>query len=181
MSPRRRFAPGQGLLLVPAARRAWRLMVVSVAAAVCMAVAVTVSSVVLVSHESHRQADRREQAVKSYVEWFMTQFTTLDPFHANAYVTRVLAQATGDFAKHFTDKANEIILSVARAEPTTGTVLEVGVERWNDDNSARMLVVTEVTSKSPDEKQVVENTSRWTATAKQEGNQWKISDLQQVI
>jgi Mce-associated membrane protein len=38
-----------------------------------------------------------------------------------------------------------------------------------------------VTSKSPDEKQVVENTNRWTATAKQEGSQWKISNLLQVI
>jgi Mce-associated membrane protein len=177
------FAPGQGSLLVPPARRAWRARrpsLIAVASAVCMAVAITVSTVVMVSHESHRQADRRDQAVKSYVEWFMTQFTTLDPFHANAYVTRVLAQATGDFAKHFTDKANEIILEVARAEPTTGTVLDVGVERWNDDGSARVLVVTEVTSKSPDEKQVVENTNRWTTTAKQEGNQWKISDLQKV-
>ena len=178
MSPRRKFAPGQGLLLVPATRR---LIIVALASAVCVAMAITVSTIALISHESHRQSDRREQAAKSYVEWFMTQFTTLDPFHANAYVTRVLAQATGDFAKHFTDKANEIILSVARAEPTTGIVLEVGVERWNDDSSARMLVVTEVTSKSPDEKQVAESTSRWTATAKQEGNQWKISDLQQVI
>ena len=180
MSPRRKFAPGQGLLLVPTAQRAWRLMVVALASAVCMAVAITVSTLVLISHDAQRQADRREQAAKGYVEWFMTQFTTLDPFHANAYVTRVLAQATGDFAKHFTDKANQIIVQVARAEPTTGTVLEVGLERWNDDGSARMLVATEVTSKSPDEKQIVESTNRWTATAKQEGNQWKISDLQQM-
>ncbi|MEI7714973.1 MAG: mammalian cell entry protein, partial [Mycobacterium sp.] len=131
MSPRRKFAPGQGLLLVPTARRAWRLMVVALASAICMAVAITVSASVLSSHDAHRKVDRREQAAKGYVEWFMTQFTTLDPFHANAYVTRVLAQATGDFAKHFTDKANQIIVQVARAEPTTGTVLEVGLERWN--------------------------------------------------
>jgi Mce-associated membrane protein len=42
-------------------------------------------------------------------------------------------------------------------------------------------VATEVTSKSPDEKQVVETTNRWTATVTQEGKQWKISNLLQVI
>ena len=114
-------------------------------------------------------------------EWFMADFTSIDPFHANDYVDRILAQATGDFAKQYHDKANEILLQIARAEPATGTVLDAGVERWNDDGSANVLVATDVTSKSPDEKQVFENTNRWTATAKQEGNQWKISNLLQVI
>ena len=111
----------------------------------------------------------------------MADFTSIDPFHANDYIDRILAQATGDFAKQYHDKANEILLQVARAEPTTGTVLDAGVERWNDDGSANVLVATGVTSKSPDEKQVFENTNRWTATAKQEGSQWKISNLLQVI
>ncbi len=111
----------------------------------------------------------------------MGQFTSIDPFHANDYVTRIMAQATGDFAKQYHDKANEILLQVARAESATGTVLDAGVERWNDDGSASVLVATEVTSKSPDEKQVVESTNRWTATVTQEGNQWKISNLLQVI
>jgi len=60
-------------------------------------------------------------------------------------------------------------------------VIGSGLERWNDDGSATVMVATEVTSKSPDEKQVVENTNRWTATVTQEGNQWKISNLVQVI
>jgi Mce-associated membrane protein len=92
-----------------------------------------------------------------------------------------LGQATGDFAKQYHEKANEILLQVARAEPATGTVLDAGVERWNDDGSVSVLVATEVTSKSPDEKQVFENTNRWMATATREGNQWKISNLLRVI
>jgi Mce-associated membrane protein len=59
-------------------------------------------------------------------------------------------------------------------------VLGAGVERWNDDGSANVMVATEVTSKSPDEKQVLGSTNRWTVTATQEGNQWKISNLLQV-
>src|SRR5947209_20617371 len=111
----------------------------------------------------------------------MTQFTSIDPFHANDYVERVLAQATGDFAKQYQEKQNEILLQIARAEPATGTVLGAGVERWNDDGSVNVIVATAVTSKSSDEKQVVENTNSWSATATQEGKQWKISNLQQVI
>jgi Mce-associated membrane protein len=42
-------------------------------------------------------------------------------------------------------------------------------------------VATEVTSKSPDDKQVFENTTRWMATATREGNQWKISNLLRVV
>ena len=95
--------------------------------------------------------------------------------------TRILAQATGDFAKQYHDKANEILLQVAQAEPTKGTVLDAGVERWNDDGSANVMVATDVTSKSPDEKQAVDNTNRWMATAQREGEQWKISNLLQVI
>jgi Mce-associated membrane protein len=111
----------------------------------------------------------------------MTEFTSIDPFHANDYINRILAQATGDFAKQYTDRANQILLQVARAEPATGTVLGTGVERWNDDGSVTVMVATAVTSKSPDEKQVIENTNRWTVTAVQEGKQWKISNLLQVI
>ncbi len=81
-----------------------------------------------------------------YVTGFMAEFTSIDPFHANDYVARVLAQATGDFAKQYHDKANEILLQIARAEPATGTVLDAGVERWNDDGSANVIVATEVTS-----------------------------------
>lgn len=183
MSPLRKFEPGEDSLLVPQAipPRRWALPLVSSIASVVMAAAIGLSAFMLVDHQSRdRTAEREAQAV-NYVKWFMTGFTSIDPFHANEYIDRVLAQATGDFAKQYTDKANEILLQVARAERSTGTVLEAGVERWNDDGSVTVLVATDVTSKTSDGKQVYENTNRWSATATQEGNQWKISNLQQVI
>ena len=184
MSPRRKFRPGEGPLLVAHTakpRRRWGLPLAATVSALLMAVAITASTLMLIRHESHERAAAKDREVVSYVTWFMADFTSIDPYHANDYVERVLAQATGDFARQYHDKANEILLQIARAEPTTGTVLDAGVERWNDDGSANVLVATGVTSKSPDEKQVFENTNRWTATAKQEGNQWKISNLLQVI
>jgi Mce-associated membrane protein len=184
MSPRRKFRPGEGPLLVAHAaqpQRRWGLPLAATVSALLMAVAVAVSTLMLISQLSQERAAAKDRAVISYVRWFMADFTSVDPYHANDYIERILGQATGDFAKQFHDKANEILLQVARAEPTSGSVLDAGVERWNDDGSANVLVATGVTSKSPDEKQVFENTNRWTATAKQEGNQWKISSLLQVI
>jgi Mce-associated membrane protein len=184
MSPRRKIQPGEEPLLVARTveeRRWWRLPLANAVAAVLMVAAVAVSTLMLILHQSVERTAEKNQQVLGYVKWFMAEFTSVDPFHANDYINRVLAQATGDFAKQYRDKANEILLQVARAEPATGTVLDAGVERWNDDGSATVLAATEVTSKSPDEKQVFENTNRWTATVTQEGNQWKISNLQQVI
>ena len=185
MSPRRKFQPGEESLLVAHTaeprRRRWGLPLAGTISALLTAVAITVCTLVLISHQSQERAAAKDREVISYVRWFMADFTSVDPFHANDYIDRILGQATGDFAKQFRDKANEILLQVARAEPTSGTVLDAGVERWNDDGSANVLVATGVTSKSPDEKAVFENTNRWTATAKREGNQWKISNLLQVI
>jgi Mce-associated membrane protein len=185
MSPRRKFSPGEEPLLVARpveeVRRPWRLIVASSVGAVVMSAALTLCSLMLVSHESRVHAEARRTEVLNYVTGFMTQFTSIDPFHANDYVNRILAQATGDFAKQYQDKANEILLQVARAEPATGTVLGAGLERWNDDGSATVMVATEVTSKSADGKQVYGNANRWTATATREGKQWKISNLLQVI
>ena len=184
MSPRRKFQPGEETLLVARTvddRRVWRLPLANAVAVLLMVAAVTAATLMLIAHRSVERTAEKNQQVIGYVKWFMTEFTSVDPFHANDYVNRVLAQATGDFAKQYRDKANEILLQVAQAEPATGTVLDAGVERWNDDGSATVLAATEVTSKSPDEKQVFENTNRWTATVTQEGNQWKISNLRQVI
>ncbi|OBH93210.1 mammalian cell entry protein [Mycobacterium sp. E2733] len=184
MSPRRKFQPGEEPLLVPhpvPRARPWGLPLATAIAALVMTAAITVCALMLVNHETRERAASKNREVLSYVTGFMAQFTSIDPFHANDYVTRVLSQATGDFAKEYRDKANEILLQVARAEPATGTVLDAGVERWNDDGSVTVIVATSVSSKSPDGKQVWENANRWTATATQEGNQWKISNLQQVI
>ena len=59
-------------------------------------------------------------------------------------------------------------------------MLDAGVERWNDDGSADVLVATSTTTTLPDGK-TIEDGSRWVATAIQEGDQWKISNLLQVI
>lgn len=184
MSPRRKFAPGDPPLLVarPVRHdRPWLLPAACAVAAVLMVVAITGCALMLNSHQSRVRAASRDREVLSYVTGFMTQFISIDPFHANDYVTRILAQATGDFSKQYQQNANQILLQVARAEPATGTVLDAGVERWNDDGSANVMVATAISTKSADEKQVMENTNRWAATATQEGNQWKISSLQQVI
>jgi Mce-associated membrane protein len=145
-----------------------------------MAVAITACTLMLISAESHQRAAKRDRLVLVYVRSFMTGFTSQDPSHANDYVNRVLAHATGEFAKQYHDKANEALLRVARGEPATGTVLDAGVERWNDDGSASVMVATGVTSKSPDGNNV-EVAYRWVVTAKREGDQWKISSLLQVI
>lgn len=184
MSPRRRFAPGERPLLMARpveARRPWLLPLAGTVAAVLMVAAITACTLMLVSHESRSRAASKDREVLTYVTGFMTQFTSIDPFHANDYVNRILSQATGDFAKQYEKNANEILLQVARAEPATGNVLDAGLERWNDDGSANVMVATAITTKSPDEKQVVENANRWAATATREGKQWKISNLQQVM
>ncbi|GFG73903.1 mammalian cell entry protein [Mycobacterium botniense] len=198
MSPRRKIQPGERPLLVaPTGRpsrwwtlrrptwqlrsRQWGLPLTAAAAAVVALAAITACILMLVSHEADRRTTVKDAAVLTYVRAFMAEFTSIDPFHANDYVDRILDQATGDFAKQYQDHANEILLGIARAEPTKGTVLDAGVERWNDDGSATVLVATAVASKSPDGKQVIENTNRWVATAKQEGSQWKISNLLQVM
>jgi Mce-associated membrane protein len=161
--------------------RRWGLPLAMTAAIVVAVGAISVCTLMLISHESQRRAAAKDVIVLTYVRSFMTEFTSLDPFHANAYVDRILAQATGDFAKQYQDKVNEILLQISRAEPTHSTVLDAGVERWNEDGSANVLVAMDVTSKSPDGKQVFENANRWVVTAKQEGDQWKISNLLQVI
>ena len=104
----------------------------------------------------------------------MTTYTTLDPFQANYYGDRIQSQATGDFAKMFKEKINEILVRVARAEPTQGTVVEAGVQKWYDDGSADVLLATKISNKTPDGK-TVESGDRWVVTAKKEGQLWKIS------
>ncbi len=111
----------------------------------------------------------------------MTDYTSLDPFHANDYADRILGQGTGDFAKSFKKRLNEIVIQVARAEPTEGVVQEAGVQRWHDDGSADILVATHVASVGPDGKTTVESGSRWIVTTIEEGRQWKISQLAQVM
>ena len=143
--------------------------------------AIALSTFMLVGHERDRRTQLRDARALGYVSEFMTAYTTLDPFKANDYGDRILSQGTGEFEKGFKGKLNEILVQVARAEPTTGSVVEAGVQRWNNDTSADVLVATKVTTKSPDGKASVESGNRWVVTTTLEGQQWKISNLIQVI
>lgn len=186
MSPLRRFDEGERPLFTESAQlqprlRRWLLPLAAAVAAVLAAAAITVCTVVLVSHETQRRANIKEASALGYVRAFMTEFSSPDPFHANDYTDRILAQATGGFAEQYRENQNQILVGVARSEPTTGTVLDAGVARWNDDGSADVLVVTKFTSKTTDGKLVAERASRWVVTVAQEGDQWKVSNLIPVI
>lgn len=183
MSPRRKLQADERdfFCAVPRPPRRWGLPIIAVVASLLMAAAITASTLMLIQHVKDDRSATKEADALGYVREFMTAYTTLDPFHANDYANRILAQGTGDFAKMFKEKENEILIQVARAEPTTGTVLEAGLQRWNDNGSADVLVATKISTRSPDGKSTVESGNRWVATAIKEGQQWKISQLIQVI
>jgi Mce-associated membrane protein len=183
MSPRRKVqGPEPDFFAVtPKPRRRWGLPLVAAVATVVMASGVAASGFMLVHHERDVAAQYRAAAALTYVRGFMAGYTTLDPFHANDYAGRVLEQGTGEFAKQFREKMNEITIKVAQAEPTVGTVLDAGVQRWNDDGSADVLVSAKVTTKPSNGAPATESGSRWVVTTTKEGALWKISRLIQVI
>ncbi len=185
MSPRRKVEPGsEDMFRLPAPQpRRWVLPLVAALAAVAVIAALTVSTLLLVKRETQRHDAVREVAVLSFVRGFVTQYTSIDPFHANDYADQVLSQGTGQFAKLYQDKMNEVVIQVARAEPTRGTVQDLGIERWNRDGSADVVVAATTKTTMPDGK-TIESGSRWVVTATQEGGAggpWKISNLLQVI
>jgi len=184
VSPRRRVESGEPdyfFRIEPKPPIRWGLPIVAAIATLLVAAAITASTLMLVSHERDHRAQTEDAAALGYVRSFMTTYTTLDPFNANAYADRVVAEGTGEFAENFKKKQNEILVQVARSEPSTGTVLEAGVQRRHEDGSADVLVAMKVTSKTPDGKSTMESGSRWIATTVKEGQQWKISNLVQVI
>nr|WP_218620953.1 mammalian cell entry protein [Mycolicibacterium hippocampi] len=167
--------------VTPKPPRRWGLTLVSALAALVVIAAITASTLMLIRHESDRRAELRDAAALGYAREFMTMYMSLDPFNANDYADRILAQGTGEFETMFKERQNEILIQVARSEPSTGTVLEAGVQRWNSDGSADVLLATKVTTTTPDGKSTIESGSRWVATTIKEGQQWKISNLIQVI
>jgi Mce-associated membrane protein len=183
VSPRRKVDADEAdfFMFSAAPPRRWGLTIVSIMASLLIAAALAAGTLMLISHERDHRTAVNDAAALGYVTEFMTGYTSLDPFHANDYVERVLAQGTGEFAKNFKEKENEILIRVAQAEPTHGSVVDAGVQRWNDNGSADILVATKVTTKSPDGKRTIESGNRWVATAIKEGQQWKISQLIQVI
>jgi Mce-associated membrane protein len=182
MSPRRRIDADQpsGLRMPePEPSRRVPVLLGALAAALILG-AVTMSAVTFVGDQAARSGKIREAAVLSMVRTFITQYTSPDPFNANNYADKVLALGTGNFAKLYSDRMNDVVLQVAQAEPGFGTVQEVGVERWNPDGSASVIAVASMTTKMPDGTRIDSN-SRWEVTAVKEGDQWKVSDLIQVL
>jgi Mce-associated membrane protein len=181
VSPRRKIDPATDDLLVesPARpRRRWGFAVIAALAALLISGAIATSTVMTLAHESRHRNAIHEADVLGYVRAFMTGYTSPDPYHANDYTDRVMAQAAGDFAKSFKEKKNEIAVRVAMSQPTQGAVLDAGVEKWNSDGSATILVATKITTTTPDGKSPVENANRWVLTVIKEG---QISQLMQVI
>jgi Mce-associated membrane protein len=184
VSPRRKIDPATDDLLVESPARGprprWGFAVIAALAALLISGAIATSSVMMLAHEARHREAIHEADVLGYVRAFMTGYTSPDPYHANDYTDRVMGQATGDFAKSFKEKKNEIAVRVAMSQPTQGAVLDAGVEKWNSDGSAIVLVATKITT-TPDGKTPVENANRWLLTVIKEGQQWKISQLMQVI
>jgi Mce-associated membrane protein len=83
----------------------------ALAAAVIIA-AVTISGVVFITDQTARRAQIREAAVLSFVRTFITQYTSPDPFNANDYADKVLALGTGNFAKMYSERMNEVVIQV---------------------------------------------------------------------
>lgn len=182
MSPRRRVdADEPALFQTPETAPPRRLLAaVSAVAAAVLAIALTVSTWVFVHAQTERRDNIRQAAVLSFARSFLTQYTSPDPFNANAYADRVLAMGTGNFAKLYSEKMTDIVVQVARAERGVGTVQELGIDTWNDDGSANVVAVTAMTTTMPDGRKV-DSGSRWVVTAIKEGDQWKVSNLIQVL
>lgn len=186
MSPRRRIEPGSPDFLAapPSPRRRWQRATVLSVTGVCAAVlaALVVCSLVFVHSQQERRAAIRDVAVIDFVRSFVIQYTSPDPFNANGYADRVLAQGTGEFAKLYSERMNEVVLQVARTEPGIGTVEDgaVGISRWNDDGSASVVAVANTTTTMPDGKKI-QSATRWVVRAIKEGEQWKVSNLMQVL
>ncbi|MCB0923518.1 MAG: mammalian cell entry protein [Mycobacterium sp.] len=182
MSPRRRITPDDMVLWepVPPAPPLRRLSLVTAVGSVVLVAALTVSCWVFVHAQSERRTEIKRAAVLSFVSSFITHYTSPDPFNANDYADKVLALGTGNFAAMYSERMNEVVIQVARAERGIGAVQELGIENWNDDGSANVLAVTTMTTTMPDGKKI-ETGSRWVVTAIKEGEQWKVSDLIQVL
>ena len=117
----------------------------------------------------------------NYVQSFMTTYTTLDPFQANYYGDRIQSQATGDFAKMFKEKINEILVQVARVEPTQGTVDGGRCPALERRRQRRRAGRDQGLEQGRRTERPIESGNRWVVTAKKEGQLWKISQLIQVI
>ncbi|MGV0801676.1 mammalian cell entry protein, partial [Mycolicibacterium elephantis] len=109
MSPRRRIEADEPEFfeVTPRRPRRWGLPVVATVASLVLIAMLTLSTLLLVNHEIDRRAAVKDALALGYVRQFMTEYTSLDPFHANDYVERILAEGTGEFAEMFNERKNE--------------------------------------------------------------------------
>lgn len=182
MSPRRRLDPpmAESFRIPDRRSRNWLLRICAAVAAIAVLTALVVSAMVFTHSQTQRRAAIQNAAVIDFVRSFVAQYTSPDPFNANAYAERVLAQGTGNFAKLYKEKMNGVVIQVAQSEPGMGTVQDLGIERWNDDGSASVVAVANMVTTMPDGKKI-QSASRWVVTAIREGEQWKVSNLIQVL
>ncbi|PQM49697.1 hypothetical protein C1Y40_00083 [Mycobacterium talmoniae] len=188
MSPRRKIELGEpGLLVAPPPRppRPWRAIFAAAVGALVILGSITAGALMLYSHESHRRTALNEVAALDIARAFTAEFLSPDPTGdsgANRYVDRMAAQSAGELGKWWQDRKNEILIQVATGPVVKATILDAGVERWNDDGSVDVLVVAKTAIKSADGKRIeAEPTVRCLETVRREGDQWKISNLSPVI
>jgi Mce-associated membrane protein len=95
MSPRRMVDAGStDLFRMPESQPRRRgLAIAGAIAAVAIITAVAISAIIFATQESSRRQQIREAAVRDFVRTFVTQYTSPDPFNANAYAEKVLALA----------------------------------------------------------------------------------------
>ena len=130
MSPRRRFEAGHppSFRLPDPHPPRGKLAVIGALAAAVIIAAVTISGVVFITDQMARRAQIREAAVLSFVRTFITQYTSPDPFNANDYADRVLALGTGNFAKMYSERMNEVVIQ-------TSTIFSIS--RWPSRSAER--------------------------------------------
>lgn len=187
MSPRRKLEPSQPESapvekehVEPVPGR-WILPVAVAASAVILVAALAAGVVLVREHTVNYRNEIQNASVLAYVRQFMTQFTSPDPFNANTYAESIQAQATGEFAEQYQANMTETLVQIAMSEPRAGTVTEAGVENWNQDGSVNVIVATTISTVAADGSAPEEHGLRWFVTAVREGDQWKISKLQEAL
>ncbi|WP_082949034.1 hypothetical protein [Mycobacterium sp. 1274756.6] len=174
-------APGQAVR-VP--RPPLRLVWAAIGAAVVIAATLAVAMVMLVEYETRQFMERREFAVIETARSFTTQLMSPDPtgdYGANRYVDRMTAQVTGELETYWRESRDRILIEVAKGAKSEATVLYAGLERWNDDGSADVLVIARQRIQDDDGKTMAEPIAQVLETVRQEGGQWKISNMGPVI
>ncbi len=100
-----------------------------------MVTAVTLCALMLVSPESRERAASKDREGLRYVSGFMTQITSIAPFHANDYVNRTLAPAARAIAKQYENKPHRI--PAARPPPELERTQHQRDERDRRDHEQR--------------------------------------------